>query len=187
MHIVLTFISHSVVNDASAFQINMYEEGGLDTSTCSEGSARKPSRLFPAPLAENTPPVAIQRVVLNPGEVLYVPPYWVVHSEALTLSLSLDVLSVSKEQLLLMPADHMGLPFAGEQVATKEQRIVSAQVFLVHVLSRVQGFTSVLKYARSLYLSRYAALYPEDGLFLQRSTFQCLRDQTKKYNAIVKK
>lgn len=165
----------------------MYEEGGTSASTCPGNAARKHSPLFPAPLAENTPPVAMQKVVLNPGEVLYVPPYWLVHTEAATLSLSVDVLSVSKEQLLLMPADHMGLPFKEEQVATKEQRIVSAQVFLVHVLSRVQGFTSVLKYARSLYQSRYAALYPEDGLYLQKSRFQCLRDQTKKYNAIIKK
>ena len=165
----------------------MYEEGGIDTSGCPDSAARKQSPLFSAPSAQPTPPVGIQEVTLNPGEVLYVPPYWLVHTEARTLSLSLDVLSVSKEQLLLLPADHMGLPFRGEEVASKEQRIVSAQVFLVHVLSRVQGFTSVLKYARSLYHSRYAALYPEDGLYLQRSKFQCLRDQTKKYNSIIKK
>ncbi len=136
--------------------------------------------------APAAPPAVVQKVVLAPGEVLYIPPYWFVHSEALTLSVSLDVLSVSQEQLLLLPAEHMGLPFKEADVATKEQRIVSAQVFLVHVLSRIKGFKSVRKYAESLYVNRYAALYPESGLFIQRSNFQCLRDNTKLYNHIVR-
>ena len=119
--------------------------------------------------------------------MLYIPPYWLVHSEALTLSASLDVHSVSSEQLLLLPLNHMQLPFQTKHASTKSERVVSAQVFIVHVLSRIRGFKSVLKYAQSLYQTRYSALYPEEGLFLQRSEFSCLRDDPTLYNKIVNK
>jgi len=42
--------------------------------------------------------------------------------------MTIDVLSLSKEQDLLMPAYHMSLPFHANHVDTKEGRIVSAQV-----------------------------------------------------------
>eukprot|EP00598_Pedospumella_elongata_P000332 CAMPEP_0184973120 /NCGR_PEP_ID=MMETSP1098-20130426/5014_1 /TAXON_ID=89044 /ORGANISM="Spumella elongata, Strain CCAP 955/1" /LENGTH=515 /DNA_ID=CAMNT_0027495551 /DNA_START=241 /DNA_END=1788 /DNA_ORIENTATION=- len=181
----------SVHRCARQAQINLYEEGGQDPSVCPAGSSpNKRSSLFQTSEKKDSPappPAVVQKVVLEPGEVLYIPPYWFMHSEALALSVSLDVLSVSQEQLLLLPAEHMGLPFQEADVATKEQRFVSAQVFLVHVLSRIKGFKSVRKYAESLYDSRYAALYPESGLFIQRSNFQCLRDNTKLYNRIVRK
>lgn len=127
-----------------------------------------------------------QEAVLQAGQLLYVPPYWTVHSEAQTFSVLLDVLSVSQEQQLLSPAFHMALPFDAEQVETREQRIVAAQVFLVHVLSRVVGMTSVRKFALSLYHSRFSVLFPEEGLFLQkRAGFQCLRDQPEMYDNLV--
>lgn len=129
----------------------------------------------------------VQSVHLQAGEVLYIPPYWMVHSESHSISVILDVLSVSLEQRLILPAWYTELPFDPQALHTTEQRIVSAQVFLVHVLSRVQGVSSVLKFANALYQSRFAALYPEDGLFMQRSTFQCLRDQGRVYNENVSK
>lgn len=70
----------------------------------------------------------IQSVLLHPGEVLYIPPYWLVYTEAVSLSLSVDVLSFSKEQDALLPAFHMSLPFKREHIQTKAQRIVSSQV-----------------------------------------------------------
>lgn len=64
---------------------------------------------------------------LRAGEVLYVPPYWTVRSEApSSLSVTLDVLSVSHEQLLLTPVFLQALPFDKGQ--TRDERIVSAQV-----------------------------------------------------------
>ncbi len=64
---------------------------------------------------------------LQAGEVLYIPPYWTVHSEAPnSLSVILDVLSVSHEQILLTPAFLHPLPFDKGQ--TRDERIVSAQV-----------------------------------------------------------
>jgi hypothetical protein len=67
--------------------------------------------LFHDRLPPGVPATKLLTVKLAAGEVLYIPPYWLVHAEAPVLSLSLDVLSVSKEQLILMPAFHMGLPF----------------------------------------------------------------------------
>lgn len=72
----------------------------------------------------------LTNILLHPGEVLYIPPYWIIHSEAITLSVIIDVLSLSKEQDLLMPAYHMSLPFHLINIETKEARIVSAQVSL---------------------------------------------------------
>lgn len=73
----------------------------------------------------------LTNILLHPGEVLYIPPYWIIHSEAITLSVIIDVLSLSKEQDLLMPAYHMSLPFHLINIETKEARIVSAQVSLL--------------------------------------------------------
>ena len=87
--------------------------------------------------------VKVFSTVLRTGEVLYIPPYWMAHSEVVhnvpvfnastfripvSVSLSLDVLSVSQEQLLLMPAFHMALPFSNQNLKSKEEKIVSAQV-----------------------------------------------------------
>ena len=70
------------------------------------------------------------QVSLQLGEVLYVPPFWVVHSEALgQLSVSLDVLSASHEQMLLTKAHLLPLPFAQNQTA--DERVVAAQVGVV--------------------------------------------------------
>lgn len=77
----------------------------------------------------------MQSVLLHPGEVLYIPPYWLVYTEAVSLSLSVDVLSISREQDLLLPAFHMSLPFKKELIQTKAQRIVSSQVILYIILT----------------------------------------------------
>lgn len=88
----------------------------------------------PPPSLPPPPPPPLPKLTyisLHPGEVLYIPPYWIIHSEAITLSIIIDVLSLSKEQDLLMPAYHMSLPFHSMNIKTKEARIVSAQVCLL--------------------------------------------------------
>ena len=84
----------------------------------------------PPPPSLPLPPL-LTNMLLHPGEVLYIPPYWIIHSEAITLSVIIDVLSLSKEQDILMPAYHMSLPFHSMNIKTKEARIVSAQVCLL--------------------------------------------------------
>lgn len=52
----------------------------------------------------------------------------------------------------------------------------AAQVFLVHVLSRVRELKTVRGFAEALYSSRYALLFPRQGLFVQRSAFRCFKE-----------
>jgi hypothetical protein len=175
--------------------VNFYEREAPQPCAAGNAAQRPRTPLFyeyarnfsaQQPAASRNSSNAVQVVQLRAGDVLYVPPYWSVHTEAASLSVLLDVLSLSQEQLLLTPAFYMEMPFVQELTQSKEQRIVSAQVFLVHVLSRVHGVFSVQKYAQALYRSRYSALFPENGLFLRkRRQFQCLRDQPALYNSIV--
>jgi len=53
------------------------------------------------------------------------------------------------------------------------------QVFLVHVISRLQNCSSPAEVARSLYKSRYEPLYPVNSAFIitERKQFQCFQDQ----------
>lgn len=128
--------------------------------------------------------------LVNPGDVIYIPPYWYVHIESRhQLSLTLDVLSVSKEHLLLQNIWHMQLPFNNDTITTKNGRIVSAQVYLMHLLSRLHGFESPKRFSKLLYKTRYSKLYVENGLFVQssRNKFQCLRDTPSAHMDIVRK
>jgi hypothetical protein len=171
--------------------VNVYSEGaGIVSNNCPGHTARQSAPLFAEyarQLGNATLRDTVRTVELQSGDVLYVPPYWSVHSEAVSSSVLLDVLSVSLEQQTLAPAYYLQLPFAPALTQSKEQRVVAARVYLVHVLSRVHGVTSVAKVAQALYRSRYAALYPENGLFLRKSKFQCLRDQPELYDGLVSK
>lgn len=127
-------------------------------------------------------------VALNPGEVLYVPPFHMVRSEARTLSVTLDVLSPSQEQILLTEAFLSPLPFDNTTSSSQEARVVSSQVFLVHVLSRLAGLSSVRKFARALLNSRfYPVLSPKGSLVAESSTFTCYNDQRELHGALVEK
>jgi hypothetical protein len=68
-------------------------------------------------------------VVLSPGESLYIPPYWMVMTEnGPQLGVGIDVHSPSKEQLILLEAYSMVLPFANITQASPAQKILSSQV-----------------------------------------------------------
>jgi hypothetical protein len=72
-------------------------------------------------------------VDLSPGQVLYIPPYWFVLTEAADteLSVGLDVVSVSRAQAVLAEAYAMALPFRNFSHATKEERIIATQVTIL--------------------------------------------------------
>ena len=208
---------HAAVGQA---QRDVYD-GSLDAALAAAGTVRGDGSVFQTTLA--------------PGETLLIPAYWYVHSEATGgLSAVLDVPSASLPQLVLNEAFFMALPLgpspspnpspnpgaaaaegkaagAAEQHAgagaapSRDERIVAAQVFLVHVLSRVvRGprprspsapptlqtqqtellFPSPRAFAAAVY-ERYALLYPKDSLALrqQRQAFQCLKDSPTRYDA----
>lgn len=77
------------------------------------------------------------RVVdLSPGEVLYIPPYWLVLTESADteLSVGLDVVSVSREQVVLAEGYAMSLPFRNFSNATKQERVLATQVLKIKLL-----------------------------------------------------
>eukprot|EP01038_Epipyxis_sp_PR26KG_P008472 gene8472-11454_t len=124
-----------------------------------------------------------QSIVLHPGQVLYIPPYWTAHSEAITLSITIDILSISNEQFSLAEAYNMPIPF--DKVDSFAERVIAAKVFLVHVLSRVNLIKTIRKYSRQLYKSRFSHIYPENGLFLQKNTFSCYNDEVELQQSII--
>ncbi len=133
--------------------------------------------------------VVIKRARLRPGDFLYIPPFWAVHTESkVGMATILDVASPSWEQMALMEAWHMKLPLTdpalyvsnnnkngpgdGDVHVSEVERIVAAQVYLVHILSRIHslreaGLRSPRDYVRKLYYSRYAQLYPPSSLFMK--------------------
>lgn len=120
-------------------------------------------------------------VTVKRGTVVYIPPYWHVHSEGLQgISVTADVSSPSIEQLALSEALFMQLPFGetGSAALSTAQRHLLAQIYLVHIIARVHSrddggtptrprplFRSPREFALQLYESRYALLYPKGGLW----------------------
>eukprot|EP00968_Pinguiococcus_pyrenoidosus_P015018 scaffold1376_cov257-Pinguiococcus_pyrenoidosus.AAC.31 len=102
---------------------------------------------------------------VEPGDVLYMPPYWFHYVESLELSLSLSVVSPSEEELILSEAYWRDLPFGN--LEGPQERVLAARLYLLEFLSRVGGVKSPKWFADRLYHQRYAALYPETSLFMQ--------------------
>ena len=111
-------------------------------------------------------------------------------------------------QLHLLEAFYMPLPYSSEDFnATslsskekKEVRVVAAQVYLLHFISRLRKTVGnkiksepLIKqpdeFMKRLYLTRFSGIYPEYSLFIQRSTFACFSTENdiEKYKKIVKK
>lgn len=82
------------------------------------------SELFPLFAASTIKP---RLVVLDPGQALYVPPYWFIRSEFSSVSVFLDVKSLSKVQVLLATAQFVDIPL-GNFSSVPEERIVGSQV-----------------------------------------------------------
>lgn len=108
-----------------------------------------------------------------------------IHTEAQNATIFLDIHSPSMEQVKLLEALSMRLPFPGS--LTNDEKIVYAQVYLVHVLSRIHGLSSIRAYANKLFQARYSVLFPENSLYMQQQTFQCFADQEEFHAATVDK
>jgi hypothetical protein len=130
-------------------------------------------------------------VTLDAGSMIYIPPFWHVHTEDISyngVSFGVDVLSVSAVQSLLLEAHSTSLPLRGEELdlEKKEHRVIASMVYIVHVLSRVNGIESPRKFAQSLYQARFSQLYPENSLFfMQHRDFVCYQDQQELLQSIL--
>jgi hypothetical protein len=138
----------------------------------------------------------LEIVELSPGETLFVPPGYAVLAEAKSLAITIDILSPSREQVLYMEALMTPLPMIryADQFNTnppplsEDERIIYTQVYLAHLISRIDGISSIGRYVRKLYKSRYSLQFPLDSLSMQilASSFDCYKNQPKLHEQIVK-
>mmetsp|Transcript_4667 Transcript_4667/g.9703 ORF Transcript_4667/g.9703 Transcript_4667/m.9703 type:complete len:519 (+) Transcript_4667:32-1588(+) len=102
-------------------------------------------------------------MLLKPGEILYIPPYWW-HSISTTdesAALSLSVVSPSWEEALVSRAVNSPLPL--RPFESKVEKRVAAQVIITHVVSRMEKMGSPEIFSAFLFNDRWANLYPSLG------------------------
>lgn len=68
-------------------------------------------------------------MLLEPGDVLFIPPGWSAYHSALNLSLTLDVMSPSNEQVRLLEALSTKFPFPAN--ITQDKKVIYAQVSIL--------------------------------------------------------
>jgi hypothetical protein len=81
---------------------------------------------------QKTKAIPIQYVTLQPGETLFIPPGYLVHTEAQNMSVYMDVLSPSIEQVIFLETMSLSFPFPGN--LTKDERIVYGQVRIIRII-----------------------------------------------------
>lgn len=110
-------------------------------------------------------------MVLEPGDVAYLPPYWWHRIETISdsVGLSLSIVSPSAEESRLAEAYWTPLPFGGAAISKStdpEARGVAVQTFLVHLISRLDLVPR--RFSRKLLRSRFTPLFPDSSLGLLR-------------------
>lgn len=107
-------------------------------------------------------------VIVKPGDVLYIPPYWTHYVESLSLSLSLSILSPSTTEAALSEIYWQKVPF-GEFRSSRYDRMRVIQYFFQHLFESFAALEaspstplseiySAVKFAEELYESRFAPL-----------------------------
>jgi ribosomal protein L16 Arg81 hydroxylase len=74
-------------------------------------------------------------ISLSAGSILYIPPFWHVHTEEMSLngvSFGVDVLSISEQQRLLMEAYSTSLPLRGDKFSLdkSEHKVIGTMVIV---------------------------------------------------------
>jgi hypothetical protein len=96
-------------------------------------------------------------VALNPGEVLYIPPFWY-HSITTgeDASMSLSVVSPSWEEAHLSRGMYTALPLGS--LTAKVEKMMAAQMVLIHLLSRTASLGGPKVFSEFVYDSRWKNL-----------------------------
>jgi hypothetical protein len=109
--------------------------------------------------------LGVYELIVYPGDIVYIPPYWQHRVESLTFSISLSVLSPSLVESALARAYWHPVPFGAFQ-NNPSSRILATTLYLTLLFNRTStlltsvGLSSVGDAARYLYSSRFSKLYP---------------------------
>ena len=117
-------------------------------------------------------------VIVKPGDVLYIPPYWQHRVESTSLAVSLSILSPSEVETSLAEIYWEQVPFGGRVQESRSMRILAVSRFLNTVLIGVNE--DLRPFAEDLYTTRYAPLYDRASLSVfpefNHSTGSCTKD-----------
>jgi hypothetical protein len=95
-----------------------------------------------------------QEVILQPGDVLYIPPYWQHRVESLTLSLSLSILSPSYLEATFAEMFWEAVPF-GDFTASKSTRAAAVHLYLKLLVTALNWKKVLSKSLREIALELY--------------------------------
>jgi hypothetical protein len=115
-------------------------------------------------------------VIVSPGDLLYIPPFWSHRVESLSFSMSLSVLSPSAVEAALSEAYWSRIPF-GLFEKNIEFRGGAVKLFVAKLISLAEVFEgkSYTDFAADLYHSRFRPLFPEIDVESRysRENFKC--------------
>ncbi len=193
-------------------QVNFHYVENAAKSVITDGSSSLKKEMIETTLRNIS---SAYHVTLEKGQALIVPPGYFVYTEAKTLSMSLDILSPSKEQVsfyeilsvaipcllerskIFIPPDEEEDPKRRKQRQSSteskhlyhNESIICTQVYLVHVLSRINGIQNIQTYANNYYYSKYELLYSKQSLYMNNkyaNQFHCYGNEPIFHKEIVR-
>jgi hypothetical protein len=111
------------------------------------------------------------QIDLQPGETLYIPPYWHHRVESLTPSLGVSVSSPSAVEAILQQAYWHAVPLGSFR--TQSQKRSGVQLYLQLLVEEVCHNISLQQFAMVLYKSRFSLLFPPAWMEANRRDFSC--------------
>lgn len=128
-------------------------------------------------------------VVIQPGDLLYIPPYWYQRLESLTMSVSISVMTPSHITEVFQRAFSSYLPLGEFDDKGTMYRRAAAKLYLALLVNNVDVLkgTSLEDFAIKLYQSRFAYLFPKEELFSAANNYKCPSTNDDVLVALLKK
>jgi hypothetical protein len=147
-----------------------FEDHFEETSTSSTSSSTSTSQssIQRFHLVNNQTVEGIE-IILSPGDILYIPPYWQHRVESLTLSLSMSIVSPSEIEAAFSEIFWMKVPFglfqySSRMVRSKVLQIYFEEIFLLLVTTTHIWNGNLFDFMQSLYEVRFAPLFLNHSL-----------------------